>query len=391
MGSNQLASVTDFIRTATHTAHHFGFHSLDELAGAARAKGSATDRPKILAASRRLDALQGALTGGASAYFDHNLQALNEPAMFYTVEPTSRGGDVAFALHVVGIEKSIAEALLMHAVRSLYQDLGITEYGVRINSLGDRESLARFNRELGNYLKKRIEFLPPQARELMKEHVFLSLLHLIEREHELGAKSPSPLEYLNEGSRKHFREIIEYLDFISAPYEIDTKLLGHHQCYSQTIFAIDAYTEGRTERIPHISARGGRYDEFINQVTKKQIPAAGVVVTLHDRKAPARMPRHKTNVPLVFMVQLGFGPKLRSLEIIDDLKRANIPVRQALASDSLSMQLERARNHGVPFTIILGQKEYVENTVIVRDMRSSSQESVPVASLVSHLRKHVRA
>jgi histidyl-tRNA synthetase len=168
------------------------------------------------------------------------------------------------------------------------------------------------------------------------------------------------------------------------------KLLGHHQCYSQTLFAIDPRQGGET-RFPEVVARGGRYDEFIYQATKKNVPAVGAVVTLRGQKIPSRMPRHKLPKPSVFMVQLGFGPKLKSLMILEDLRRAGIPVYQALSSDSLSAQLERARKHDVPYTVILGQKEYVENTAIVRNMRSSSQESVPLPGLVAHLRKAVRA
>lgn len=390
MGSRAQTSATDFIRSATRTAHHFGFRSLEELRESARSKEGRGDRPKIPAIARRLDQLQGILANGASAYFDHNLNALGEPSLFYTVDEMPRSGDVAISLQILGIDKSIAEALLIHTVRSLLTELGYGEHNVRINSLGDRESLARYVRELTNYLRKRLDIMPPAAREAMKEHVVLALMHLLEKDHELGLKSPSPLEYLNEGSRKHFREIIEYLDFSETPYEIDTRLMGHHECYSQTVFAVDALDEETRSRLPEVSARGGRYDEFIYQHTKKHVPAVGTVITLHERKTPSRMPRQDLPVPQVFMVQIGFGPKLRSLMILEELKRAGIPVYQLLASDSLGAQLDRARSRQVPYTVILGQKEYVENTVIVRDMRSSSQESIPATALVSHLKKTLK-
>lgn len=181
------------------------------------------------------------------------------------------------------------------------------------------------------------------------------------------------------------------MDFSETPYEIDTRLLGHHHCYSQTLFSIDAYTDdSRAERLP-IEARGGRYDEFIFQQSKKILPAVGAVVTLKERRIPARIPRHKSDAPQVFIVQLGIGPKMRSLAILDELKHAGIPAYQALSSDSLSGQLERARERNVPYTLILGQKEYVDGTIILRDMRSSSQEYVPLSGLVSHLRRTIRA
>lgn len=383
---------TDFIKTVASTAHHFGFQPLGELKEDARCKNCVkVEKPKILVAQKRTDALQGALTSGVSSYFEHNLHGLGEPALFYTIDEASKRDEVTISLQILGIDKSIAEALLLHTVRSVLQELNVTEHTLRINSIGDRESMNRYVRELGNYLRKRIDIMPGAARELMKEHALTSLMHLIERGHELGLKSPSSLEYLNETSRKHFREIIEYLDLTETPYEIDTRLLGHHQCYSQTLFSINTYTDETRETRSPLHINGGRYDEFAFQMTKRHIPAVGAVITLKGQTLPARIPHNKAPIPSIFMVQLGFAPKLRSLMILDELKKAEIPVYQSLASDSLSMQLEGARSRNVPLTIILGQKEYVENSVIVRDMRNSSQENVPLSNLVSHLRRAIKA
>lgn len=387
-----LSSATDFIKRASAVAHHFGFVDLSILKQAAqhKEKEPGREQPKIGASHRRLDALHGLLTAGASAYLEQGLSVLGEPALFYTIDEVPRTGEVALSLHIIGVEKSIAEMLLIHTIRSLYRDLSLPEHVVHINSVGDRESLGRYTRELGNYLKKRLEYIPPATREIMKEHVLLALQDLIERDHELGAKSPSALEYLNEASRKHFREVIEYLDYTEAPYEIDTRLIGHHQCYSHTLFSVAAFLdEGRSIRAP-IEARGGRYDEFIYQHARRHMSAVGAVVFLKERKIPARIPRHKRSDPQVFVIQLGFGPKLRALTIIDELRHVGIPVFQSLASDSLSTQLEEARHRNVPYTIILGQKEYVDGNVIVRNMRSSSQENVPISHLINHLRRSMK-
>ncbi len=390
MGSTVSISATDFIKHALGTAEHFGFKDTQDIKSSiTQARTDRNDTPKIPAAARRLDALHGLLTLGAAAYFEHGFNRIHEPILFYELTE-DRAKDVSLSLHIIGVEKSIAEALLIHTIRSLYRDLDIHEHVVRINSLGDRESLSRYSRELTNFFKKRMEFMPPTARELMKEHVLLAHADILERKHELADRSPSSLEYLNEQSRKHFREIIEYLDLTETPYEIDTKLIGHHQCYSQTLFRVDAYTsEDRDQTVP-VVARGGRYEEFIYQHTKKHVPAVGAVVTLQERKMPQRLPRQKPRSPQVCIVQLGFGPKLRSLAIIDELKRAGIPVHQSITSDSLTAQLDHARKHGVPYTLILGQKEYVDGSVIVRDMRSSSQEHVSLPHLVSHLRRTIK-
>ena len=227
--------------------------------------------------------------------------------------------------------------------------------------------------------------MPPPARELMKEHPLSALTHLIETGHELGARSPSPLEFLSDGSRKHFREIIEYLDMSETPYEIDPRMIGHHEYYSDAIFSLDIPSENGEPST--LSLRGGRFNEFMHRNTKSKTPAVGAVAILKNNKSPARLPRHKLTLPSVYLVHLGFGPKIRSLMLIDQLRLAGIPVMHNLTSDSLSAQLRDAEAKGVRYAVIIGQKEFVENTVILRDMSIRNQEFIEQTALVKRLKK----
>lgn len=78
---------------------------------------------------------------------------------------------------------------------------------------------------------------------------------------------------------------------------------------------------------------------------------------------------------------------MRSLLLVDSLKAAGIPVLHDLTSDSLSSQLRDAEARGVNYTIIVGQKEFVENTVILRDMNARNQEYVPQDILIKKLKR----
>jgi len=382
-------TATEFLKQATKTAEHFGFKNIEALKKDSITKNS--DKRIDHSASsqnRRIDALHGMLTAGIATFCDAKLNCFEGPVLFYSIEQVPRSGEAAICLHVFNVQKSIAEAILIQASRSLALDLGFHNHSVRINSLGDRDSSARYVRELTNYLKKRLADMPEAARELMKVHAMDALTHLIEKEHELAYKTPNPLEYLTDQSRKHFREIIEYLDMTETPYEIDPKLIGHHECYSDALFAIDLLDEnGVAETHGPLMIRGGRYDEFVYRNTKRQIPAAGSLIILRDKKAPLRTPRNRVTIPSVYVVQLGFGPKIRSLMLIDELRKAGIIVHQNLASDSLSTQLRDAEAQKVKYTIIIGQKEYVDNTVILRDMLARNQESVRISDLIEKLRQ----
>jgi histidyl-tRNA synthetase len=73
--------------------------------------------------------------------------------------------------------------------------------------------------------------------------------------------------------------------------------------------------------------------------------------------------------------------------LIDSLRRAGIPVFHDLASDSLSAQLRDAESRKVKYTLIIGQKEFVEDTVILRDMDVRNQEYVTHEALIKKLKR----
>lgn len=378
---------TEFLKVANNTAEHFGFQTIDRLKKAPACKSCNKSLPHTVnGTNKRIDAHQGLLSSGIATYCDEKLHALGKPILLYSFEQVPRTGETAVTFHIFNVERSIAEAILIHATRALLNDAGYPNHTVRINSLGDTDSITRYSRELANFLKKRLEVMPVNARELMKEHPLLALQSLVEQEHELALRSPNSLEYLSDPSRKHFREIVEYLDMSETPYEIDPKMLGHHECYSDAIFSLDVLHDDPLSET-EITARGGRFDEFAYRMTGTRTPSVGAVVILKNSKAPSRNPRPKPRSPSVYVVQLGFGPKIKSLLLIDSLRQAGIPVFHDLANDSLSSQLRDAELRGVRYTLIIGQKEFVEGTVIFRDMEVRNQEYIDQETLIRRLKR----
>lgn len=381
-------SPTEFLKVAHQTAEHYGFQTIEQLRKQPECKDCTVTLPHtITATNKKFDAHGGLLSSGLQTFCEEKLHALDRPVLLYALDQVPKTGEPAITFHIFNVERSIAEAILIQTSRALATELGHVDHTVRINSLGDKDSLARYTRELTNFLKKRLDHMPSAARELMKEHPLSALSHLIDEGHDLAQRSPNSLEYLSDPSRKHFREIVEFLDMSETPYEIDPKMLGHHECYSDAIFSVDI---ADTEDGPApLSIRGGRFNEFVYRTTRTKTPAAGAVVVFKNSKAPARNPRPKASIPAVFVVQLGFGPKIRSLMLIDALRQAGIPVLHNLASDSLSTQLREAEARGVRYTLIIGQKEFVDNTIILRDMNVRNQEYIDQITLIKRLKKQM--
>ena len=137
-------------------------------------------------------------------------------------------------------------------------------------------------------------------------------------------------------------------------------------------------------------AGGGRYDYLGKMIgSKKDVPAVGTALGF-DRimlfpECAKLMPRIMKPAK-VYFIQLGFEAKLKSLKIIEILRKAHIPIHQSLSKDSLSQQLAVAEKMNIPYCVIFGQKEAMDNTVIVRNMKTHSQDTVKIEKLCEYIK-----
>jgi histidyl-tRNA synthetase len=136
---------------------------------------------------------------------------------------------------------------------------------------------------------------------------------------------------------------------------------------------------------------GGRYDDLAHALgSRRDVPAVGAAIGV-DRaiKAPgflASQPRI-IKKPKVHFIQIGTAAKFKSFEAIEVLRKARIPITHAISKDTLSAQLGMAEKAKITYIVILGQKEANENSVIVRNMNTRSQETVPISKLGDYLKK----
>ncbi len=377
----------EFLKTSADIAKYFGFRTAesfkkDPLCKDCEEKISFLENTSPLLLDLHCRSINSSIT----SFCTYNLQALEAPVLLYSTENSD--DELAVNFNIFNVDKSIAEAILIQVGRSLLQELNNNESVVRINSLGDKDSSSRHLKELTNFLRKKIDKMPTEARELLKVHPLKALAYLTKIDHELSYKAPNPLEYLGDQSRKHLREIIEYLDMTEIPYEIDPRMVEYYDYYSDTLFSVGDRGSEEDDEDNKISIRGGRLNDFIFERTNTFIPTANTVITMkNNKKTNLKSPTLKRSGSDIFVVQIGFGPKIRSLVVIDELRKINVPVQHKLSSDSLSEQLRQAEDAGARYTVIIGQKEFLNDTVILRDMKNRTQENIPLDSLFKKLKK----
>lgn len=328
-------------------------------------------------------------------YIDKNMAEIHQPPTICYSGPL-KGNSLAdktkehvFNIDSIGNNKSIADAVVIEtAYVILKENHDMDQFIVEINSVGDKDSFARFTREFVQYYKKHLPELPADLRQIFKKDPFL----FVGSEHEAlipyRDEAPKPIDFLSEDSRAHFREVLEYLESLGLPYFINEALVGTRNCSTGTVFQIIGIEERAKGEKRTTLAIGERYNSVARKAFgKKEIPAIGAHILVDDKEAK------KSDTIIIeedikfYFIHLGYEAKLRSLSILELLRTSKIPVHQALAKDKITVQLQAAEKLGVPYILLVGQKEAIENSVTVRHVETRIQETVPVATLIEYLKK----
>lgn len=339
------------------------------------------------------------------AYLEKGMQSLPQPVMLYSYGPYFRHDNPQrgrfrefrqFSLEVLGSPQSIADAIIIRTTVTILNEAGFDNLSVEINSIGDKECRPAYMRELNNYYKKHANDLCANCKERLKTNP----LRLLDCKNEdcviIKEGAPDSVSYLCTDCKHHFKEVLEYLEEMGIPYRINKNLVRGLSYYTKTVFEImeTEVAEGlpaQAGETPLTIAGGGRYDYLARLLgSKKDVPSVGagigvdrIIMSANHKKLAPRILKK----PKIYFIQLGFDAKLKSLSIIEILRKARIPIAQSLSKDGLSAQLGTAENMGIPYTIIFGQKEALEGTVIVRNMETRSQESVKIANLADYIKK----
>jgi histidyl-tRNA synthetase len=287
-----------------------------------------------------------------------------------------------YNLEVIGTNRSIADATLIKTTYEIVRTEGYTDINLEINSVGDRESFARYTRELTNYFRKHMNEIHPDCRQALKKNIYNGLRCEHIECKDIIDRTPQPMNYLSEPSRSYFSELLELLEMSDIPYTINGTLMANYECAMHTVFRIFGTHDTKSELI----AYGSRWGVIAKKMGyKKDIQGMSstiVVKQLDKKNKPAKIKK-----PQLYFIQMGNEAKLKSLRVIEVLRQSKIPVYHSLTKDKLTAQLISAENLKVPYILILGQKESKENTIVVREMRNRSQETIRMEQVSDYLKK----
>lgn len=338
--------------------------------------------------------------GMVRAYVEHGMFNLPQPVKMFTIAPLFRHEKPQsgryrqhsqFDVEMFGEASPVADAQLILLAYNFFRELQIGVQ-MQINSIGCKECRK-------TYVAKLTEFYKERGRRSKlcnecKKRIVKNPMRLLDCKEEgcnaLLAEAPQIVDSLCEDCRNHFIKVLEYCDEMDIPYNLNPMLVRGLDYYNRTVFEVWPSDGGETRQ--SALGGGGRYDDLVEKMGGRPTPACGFGLGLERTIAKVK----EKNIPLksdsencIFIAQLGEQARRKSFMLFEELRRAGLKVRQMFTKDSLKAQLEEANRLGAKLSLILGQKEIIDGTVLIRDMESGIQEVVDYKKIRAEIEKRL--
>jgi len=334
------------------------------------------------------------------AYFEHGMMSRPQPVKLYYFGPFFRyerpqAGRYRqfwqFGLEILGESNPVIDAQLIQISYGIFSDLKISGISIEINSIGDKECRPIYRKALVKYLKSKVSLLCSDCKKRIIENPLRVLDCKEEKCQKIKEEAPQMMDYLCPECHTHFKKVLEYLDEINLPYHLNPYLVRGLDYYTRTVFEFFA-TSKEGEKTLALGG-GGRYDGLAKLIGGKDIPAVGTafgverIIQLLKEEGVKELKKSKE---YVFLAQLGEMGKKKSLVLVEEFRKAKIPLGESLGKDSLKIQMAKAAKIGARYTLIIGQREALDGTVIIRDMETGKQDTVKIENAVLEVKKKIK-
>jgi histidyl-tRNA synthetase len=293
-----------------------------------------------------------------------------------------------FDLEAIGTEDPAVDAETIAVAYDAYKSLGLTQFRLLLNTLGDRNCRPAYRAALQDFLRQldldedtraRIEINPLRVLDDKRPEV-----------REQTASAPFIVDYLCEDCKRHHDTVRALLGRLDIPFEDAPRLVRGLDYYMRTTYEFDHALLGAQSGI----GGGGRYDGLSEDIGGPSLPGIGFAVGL-DRIVLAIESERGTAAPneatgcQVFGVPLGDDAHADVLGLITQLRRAGIRADMTFGSRGLKGAMKAADRSGARFAVIIGAEERNAGTVRMKDLRSGDQLDVAATSATDWLRNEL--
>ena len=287
-----------------------------------------------------------------------------------------------FGLEVIGSSDPVADIETIAFMMRIYQRIGIKNFTLKLNSVGDPESRELYKQVLRDYLEPKRS----QLSELSKQRLDKNPMRILDskepEDQEIIAKAPIIQDYLNEDSSIHFEQVKLGLESLDIAFEIDPHLVRGMDYYTRTAFELNSPDLGSQDAL----AGGGRYDLLVEEIGGKPTPAVGFAAGMERLLIACKelkISLAKKSALDIYIVSLGEDARNWALSILPELRSHCLSASMDYTGKSMKAQMKEANRELSRFTLIVGENELNTGTFILRNMTESNEVAISASEIVT--------
>jgi histidyl-tRNA synthetase len=266
-----------------------------------------------------------------------------------------------------------------------YRRCGVKDLALQVNSLGDAESKQRYRDALVAFLTPRKDKLSEDSQRRLTENPLRILDSKDPRDQVAIQGSPPAGESLSDKSRRHFDRVQQLLAAAEVPFQVNPNLVRGFDYYTETLWEVTASGLGAQNAI----GGGGRYDNLVENLGGRPTPGVGfgsglerLLIALEAQGV--KLPDDRR--PLVWLVYHGEAARTAQWTLLHELRAADVAADMDHSGRSVKAQFKLLDREGAKWAVTVGDTELANGTVVLKDLTSGEQTTLPKDQLIERLR-----
>lgn len=287
-----------------------------------------------------------------------------------------------FGIECFGATSPLADAEMISLAKQIFDELGVKDLHLELNSIGCPECRAEYHKALKEYFSQYKDKLCDTCNDRLERNPMRILDCKSPVCSEIAKGAPVVLDYLCDECKEHFQKVKSYLDAANIEYIVNPQIVRGLDYYTKTVFEFVSDAIGSQGTV----CGGGRYDGLLEELGGQHTPSLGFAMGLE--RLQLVMEAQGCNFPEpsrpdLFIVAMGEKATLKAVEIAKDMRDEGFSVVYDLNGRSLRAQMKYADKLGAKFNVVIGDNEVENKIVSLKDMATGESSEINLDTFVN--------
>ena len=288
-----------------------------------------------------------------------------------------------FGVEVIGVKNPLLDVETIALGWSFVSALGLKDMKVLINTLGDDESRDRYREALRQHFQNDIDSMCADCRRRYEQNPLRILDCKVDHDLAIMKSAPRMKDYLNEESKVYFEQVLQGLDALGIPYEIDDRLVRGLDYYTHTVFEVISINQEMGAQATVFA--GGRYDGLVEYFGGPQLSGIGWAMGLERWLIACEgegITIGERETLDVYVLNLSAETALYAFTATTMLRAAGYKTDCDYQNRSFKAQFKSVERKGAKVVLIIGETEMENGQVSMKRLRDQRQEVVALDALI---------